>query len=348
MTLSKVACSIIGCALSFKTASAVALKSVAKSESTDIPQVGHFCDGVRCRMPEDYLWYVHISKVMGTTMCALASHYERLDTENNCNGDEESYQTYSHAGDNSNDVRKIGMYLRKKGYSAIFTESDHPYGLFESAIQGGGAVPVKNNGNGILFFTITRDPVDRLLSQYYQDHGYVAPARGEFAQSVLNNSDNIMTRWFLPKGEHRSPITEDDFNEAMHYLKAFVLILPMESVSRSIPIMRERLGWSRLTQIAHKGYGTLRNTNAVAELSQEEYVQVMKHAKWDLRIHQAIKEKFAHDFGEGYDAPSAARVSKEEYDRSQGEGSLLEGVGKTICGFSNGQLRCPGHQYSFE
>lgn len=309
-----------------------------------------YCTGRRCRMDGELLWYIQTSESLGPTMCELAKHHEYINPNNNCKGDEELMAVTRHAGERQRDAEDVWRLMRVTGYTAVLTESDHPTKFLQSAVLGGASFPFHNSA--IVFFTITRDPMDRWLSQYYSTHRE-APGPGNFSTFVLSQPDNFMTRMFLHGGSDRPLLTADDFDEMKRLLKAFVLVLPMESVERSVPIMRQVLGWNRLLQMNHEGVSRQRNMEAA--MTEVEYQKVMQHCKWDLAFHQLVKENFQNDFGGGV-APSdslrhpseAFRVQQEgeSIADSEGEGSSVEGVGRSICGFSEGRLRCPGLRWS--
>jgi len=108
-----------------------------------------------------------------------------------------------------------------------------------------------------IYFTVLRDPVERLWSHYYSvmrnPHHHLY-ARAAFLgietyvqdRTVTWENDNILTRMISGRGysgPDDTPITEIDFMRAVAHLKHFQIVGLSERMPETVTMLYQALGW---------------------------------------------------------------------------------------------------------
>lgn len=150
------------------------------------------------------------------------------------------------------------------------------------------------------YITLLREPVDRLVSQYYfiresADHWLHQRVVGEkmslydFAISGIPELSNDMTR--LVSGEETP-----DLEKAKRHLKdRFVVCGITERFNESVALMATRLGWQHTT---YKKLNVTRRRISPSSISPLERGAILAANRMDVELYQFATELFTRQLGQ--------------------------------------------------
>ena len=112
-------------------------------------------------------------------------------------------------------------------------------------------------GREVRYFTVLRDPIQRLWSHYWSvvknpkhyqfiKAGMLGPVRYFGDRSLTYENDNTQTRMICGRGfgwNEQEPITQDDFDQARRNLATFAAVGIFEQFEDTVKIIYRALGW---------------------------------------------------------------------------------------------------------
>ncbi|MBD1381916.1 sulfotransferase family 2 domain-containing protein [Metabacillus arenae] len=146
------------------------------------------------------------------------------------------------------------------------------------------------------YVTMLRDPVDRVLSEYYfiqsiPTHKLHAEVVKMSLEEYQNNpsTTNLQTHYILGEKFGKS-LSEEDLKKAKNNLKNHFLVAGLtERFEESIVLMKEELGWDNIN---YTKVNVTKNRLTKKEISKDIIVQIEKNNLYDMELYQFAKELF--------------------------------------------------------
>jgi len=161
-------------------------------------------------------------------------------------------------------------------------------------------------------FTLFRHPVERMVSDYYQEHATTGNLM-EYATNPKYHVDNWMTR-MLANVHQGQPVTDKDFQYAKTVLHDKVLVLFLDAMDESVERLLTYFDWygrimpdeespggirgksgikglSCLNNFKHS-YHQDKNSHPVPEPDSEEWLALKKLNEYDINLYWYAKELF--------------------------------------------------------
>lgn len=230
----------------------------------------------------DLLLYLHIPKTAGTALADLLTSHFQPDEIRSIRGPD--YVGAANTLRNASEADKARLRL-VYGHFA--------FGLHEAFTQ-----PCR-------YYTVLRDPIDRVMSLYYYIRGTKAHPRhlavqqmtlAEFALSGLHPEiENCQTRMLSGRAETHfitgtEACTELDFANAIEHLKSgFVDYGLYEDLPRSLFTLCKSMGWK---YTAPKSKNVTKSRNSVAQLNDEDRAALEEVNGFDIRLYEYAKSRF--------------------------------------------------------
>ncbi|TPE68339.1 sulfotransferase family protein [Halalkalibacterium halodurans] len=168
------------------------------------------------------------------------------------------------------------------------------------------------------YITMLRDPVDRVISEYYfirniewhNLHESVMKMSLEEYQGLPKNR-NLQTRYIL--GGQLTSVTE--VNRAKNILKNhFAVVGLTEKFDTSLFLMKEMFNWK---QVAYQKYNVTKKRRSKEEISPKLLEKIAKNNEADLELYAFAKELLAKRI-RALDPLSAYRLKRFERKHQQG------------------------------
>jgi len=209
---------------------------------------------------EPLVYYMHMHKAGGSTMCNMARHNNMVaNCNNNCNLQDPAL------------LRSLTLVEQR--HFALTT----PYEFVANEME----LPDELETQHFRYFTTLRHPLSRYMSawnHYGDGHGT------SFHEWVVNRPDNYYVRHMcgpsvaaLPNGA----ITEEHLFRAMARLTLFEGVMIVEHYAKTADILRSKLGWE------HTDTTMLRSGTRHNSAPTDDDGQGLEHLyRWDLKFYE--------------------------------------------------------------
>lgn len=144
---------------------------------------------------------------------------------------------------------------------------------------------------GTEFFTMLRDPVERVISHYYW-----LRARNERFQKSLREAvedgtieDNLQTRVISAVTPPFGEMPQQALDLAVERLEGFAVVGLTERFDESVVLLTRTLGWRRMVYAREN---VTPNRKPVEEISEEELELIRTHNALDIELYAAARRHF--------------------------------------------------------
>lgn len=133
------------------------------------------------------------------------------------------------------------------------------------------------------YITVLRDPVDRVISDYYFDLKFHGKKIEDWPiQPFIKHFSNRQTRWIAGNDQEDLALAKANLND--HFIFAGLT----EWFDESLFIMKQKLGWQ---DISYKKYNVNEKRSKVDQVSDDVLDEIKKHNQLDIQLHAYVKNK---------------------------------------------------------
>jgi hypothetical protein len=144
---------------------------------------------------------------------------------------------------------------------------------------------------GTEFFTMLRDPVDRVISHYYWLRARNEKFQKTLGQAVADGSieDNLQTRVISALMPPFGELPQEALERAIERLESFSVVGLTERFDESVVLLTRTFGWRRMVYTREN---VTPNRKPRDEISDEEIELIREHNALDLELHAAARRHF--------------------------------------------------------
>jgi len=298
---------------------------------------------------ENTVVFVHIPKAAGSTITKVISR--QYSPEN-------IYKDYSTPGDSSDEVEPAlasGEGEFERFNETALRHAREKYAAFRQLSESARAnirIFQGHDGYGVhemlprpcVYFTLLRDPVDRILSHYY----YVKRNSGHYLYDEVTSKnmsledyvssgltpelDNSQTKYlagletpYLNFGDYSSDILT---TAKQHIETNFILVGFTERFDETVLLLKRKLGWG---EPYYTRVNVTENRPEKRQVSDSVLQAIEKYNDLDLQLYQYAQERFAQeivDYGDSFkdDLERFQQANKNFVPAEKGRSFLQRGV----------------------
>lgn len=163
------------------------------------------------------------------------------------------------------------------------------------------------------YITMLRDPVDRVVSNYYFNlkfHGKT-PEESPF-EPFIKRYPNRQTRWVAGEDREDLELAKDNIE------KHFIAVGITEMFNESLYMMKQKLGWGDIT---YKQFNVNPKRPTTDTFSKEVIDCIKENNALDIELYNWAKSRFKHEMGR---LDPRSRKELEDYKSSLCKGSSTE------------------------
>lgn len=144
---------------------------------------------------------------------------------------------------------------------------------------------------GSEFFTMLRDPVDRVISHYYWLRSRSDRFQKSLSEAVQDGTieDNLQTRVISAVAPPHGEMPQEALDLAVERLERFAVVGLTERFDESVVLLTRTLEWRRLVYTREN---VTANRKPIDAISDEELELIQQHNALDLELYAAARRHF--------------------------------------------------------